>query len=309
MNVRGLFFVLILSLLLFTNLTLGVTSVEVVQTGTQEKQPPSTWDTVKGIILSPVLWGGMVILLIILAIGLVFAYLIGKLIRYLKFRNNLFYNIKKEKKKLCTIQATYPKAKLKHSWKIEKNIPIRLARIDAHGNLTISKPIAYYRGDYYSNEGNLNIAFSTKKHKTFMVMPSKEILVIPNGQKVTFKLKDHPNDIQPRLIEQKLPLAQDIVRFNDNEILLWAEGISHVGKEEDGFYIPVLKANDGVVNLALPIYEMMKDVALGNYLYEQTTQFAKVSIKAVDMNAELNAQNKLKDNNTNVDIPTNRPQS
>jgi hypothetical protein len=88
------------------------------------------------------------------------------------------------------------------------------------------------------------------------------------------------------------------VQFNDNEILLYAEGISHTGQ----FFVPVLKTKDGkIIDLTTPIYQSLKDVVLNDYLYVQTTEFVAVAKKGIDMNPNLRYIQKTGDANQSVE--------
>jgi len=97
-----------------------------------------------------------------------------------------------------------------------------------------------------------------------------------------------------------LPKATDVIKFNEDEILIYAESLSNVGM----FYVPVLKAKDGkIIDLSLPVYQSLREVVMGEYLYSQTDEFTKIAKKSIDMNPSLRFQSKLSDSNQSVEIP------
>jgi hypothetical protein len=283
---KGIVFTLVFILLL--NLVLSQTVVEVKD---NTKPVATVWYK------STLFWGIMVTILLVIAIIIVLAIVIGKIVKYIKLRKDLFYKLRTDRLKLAKTQATYPS---NHWWRTDKNTPIRLVRNDANNKPRISEPIAYHRGDYYSHEGNLIIAMNVKGKKKWLLFPTRDILIIPNKDKRYIKGTDEKGK-QIDINVENIPTAKDIVQFQEKDILIYAEAISQSGD----FYIPVLKTENGkIMNLALPVYQSLKDVVVEDYLYSQTSSFVDIAKKAVDMNVELRARTRLNDANSSVDIPS-----
>lgn len=288
-------FILTIFLLSFIH---SAQTVQVIQ-----EQPPEKkgwFDTYLGFLKSPIFWYIFVgvILFILICIGLFF--LIRWLVKYLKSRANIFWKLKSERIKLAKIHKRYP---AKHWWKVSKNLPIRLVRKENNGKLYISNPIAYYRGDYTTHEGNVVLCMNLKEDRRFLFFPITSLLIIPNKDSIEFFKKDKKGRIE-KVIIGNLPKANDIIQFNDNEILVYAESFSAIGM----FHAPVLKAKDGkIIDLALPVYDSLRDVVLEEYLFEQTDEFAKVSKKSIDLNPHLRYEVKAGDSSGHVEVPQGEP--
>jgi hypothetical protein len=246
---------------------------------------------------SPLVWG--IILFVVIGIIIIIIIIFGllKLIKYIKLRNDIFYKLKTERIKLAKAQRRYPS---KHWWKIEKNTPIRFVK-KVDGKLIVSNPIAYHRGDYMTHEGNYVIAMAMKHSKVWFIFPKIDLLIIPNKEKLEIQQKK--GDTKQSITFDKLPKAEDIIQFNENDILLFAESISNTGM----FYIPVLKSPEGkVVDISMPVYHTLKNVVLNDFLYEQTSDFGQITKEAVNINPNVRIQQKLGDNSSNVEIPRER---
>jgi len=267
----------------------------------QQEKPPEKqgfFATYFGFLKSPIFWYIFVgaLLFIGLLVGLFF--FIRWLLKYLKARSDIFWKLRSERIKLSKIQRRYPS---KSWWKVHKNTPIRLVRKEDNGKLLISHPVAYHRGDYITHEGNVIISMNLKDNKKYFFFPITDLLVIPNKEKISFQKKNEKGKIE--IIEiNNLPQAKDIIQFNENEILIFAESLSSVGM----FIVPVLKAKDGkIIDLSLPVYQSLKEVIIGEYLYQQSDDFVKVARKSIDLNPNLRFQMKAGDTNQNVEIPSN----
>jgi hypothetical protein len=100
---------------------------------------------------------------------------------------------------------------------------------------------------------------------------------------------------------EHLPNPSDIIRFNENEILIFAESLSNTGM----FLIPVLKDKDGeIIDLSMPVFDSLKKVVLGEYLYEQTDEFSKLSKKTLEINPYIRAITKTQDTSQSVELPS-----
>lgn len=291
--------VLVIFLLLFTY---SVSAVEVVEvkkdTPQTEPQQDGFFASFTSVLKSPVFWGAVAIVVIVLLIGVGLFFLIKWLVSLWKKRNDIFYKMKLERLQLAKIQRSYPSS---HWYKVEKNTPIRLVRKDDEGKLRLSRAFAFHRGDYVTHEGNLVIAFSFPEKKKWFILPENELLIIPNRKKVKVLTK-LPNSDKNKETEIDLPTAKDIVEFREDEILLYAESISKSGE----FHFPVLKTKDGkYMDLSLPIYQTLKEVAIGDYFYEQTDAFGKVAKKHIELNPNVRIAQKLGDTNQTIEATTN----
>jgi hypothetical protein len=270
----------------------------IVQVNEPTKAPPKTfWQNFTAFLTSPFFIWTVIIFLIIIGLIFLIAFGIRWVMGFIKQQNNIFFQMRSERLKLAKAQRRYnSKAWLKYT----KNTPIRLANKDEKGFLRISSPIAYHKGDYMSQEGNLVIAFNMDGNSNLFVLPRAELLIVPNKKEMTITVRDATGKTTD--VELKnIPTAKDIVQFNDGEILLYAKSITKVGN----FYVPVLEASDGsIIDLATPVYESLKDVSLGELLYEQTDLFSKVAKKSIDLNPHLRWNIKSSDSNQSVEVPT-----
>lgn len=282
--------VIILSVIFFSIFASAVQVVEVNQPTTPAEKP-----SMFAFLKSPLFWW-IIIGLAVLTIFLVLLFfLVRWLVKFIKQRNDIFWKLKSNRMALAKVHRRYPST---HWWKTEKNTPIKLVNKNEEGKLIISNTIAYHRGDCLTHEGNLILWVNLVGKKQYYFFPASDILVIPNKAEIKIVQR---NDRGERIRDEtfKLPTAKDIIQFNENEILLFAEGISNVGI----FMIPVLKAKDGkIIDLALPTYASLQEVIIGDFLYEQSSSFVGLTKKAVDMNVELRGKTKLNDANQNVEL-------
>jgi len=285
-------------LLAFIILTLIIPLISsatvVVNTPPPEKKP-SFFDTYFGFLLSPIFWGFVIFFIVFILILVAIFFIARWIIGFLKAKNNIFYQLRKDRIKLSKIHSRYDS---KHWFKVQKNTPIRLVSKDT-GKLIVSQPIAFHRGDYTTHEGNVIISMNLKGNNKWFFFPLTSLLVIPNKESVDIvkKRKDKKDEI---ITINNLPQAKDIIQFNLGEILIFAESLSSVGE----FYVPVLKAKDGkIIDLSLPVYQSLKEVVLGDYLYQQTKDFVDLSKKGITMNPNMQYEIKTKDANTNVEVP------
>lgn len=279
-----------------------VQSATIVQVNEpQEKQTKTFWQNFKDVFKSKTFWF-VFVGFILIVIFLIFVFIIIRwLIQYIKSRTDLFYQLKIKRLKLAKVHKSYPSKKY---FKFHNNTPIRLVRKNIDGKATISRPIAYHKGDYITHEGNVIISFNMIGNNRFFFFPMSELLIIPNYDKVSYMEKK--GEKNKEIVIDNIPLAKDIVQFNENEILLYADSISNTGQ----FYVPVLRTKEGkIIDLSFPIYQKLKDVVIGDYLYEQTEEFSKVAKKSIDINPNLRYQTKFNDSSQSVDTQgrTNTP--
>lgn len=302
MKKRGELVFAILFLLLFALPFVSSAQQQIIQTptGDQQGQPKGAWESFVGILQSPAFWWGFVIFLLIIGAIIGIGFLIKWFLNFIKQNEHVFYKIRIEKMKLAKAQKRYPSKAWLH---YEKNTPIRLVTKDALGKPHISQPVAYHRGDYTSHEGNIIIAFNMKGNEIMWVIPKVELLIIPNKKQLTIQTRNSEGQTETVTLTN-LPTAKDLVQFNENEILIHAESICNSGF----FYFPVVKTEDGqVIDLSIPIYASMKDVAVGNLLFDQTHEFVQIAKKSVDMNPHLRYDMKRSDTNQSIEVPSGSP--
>jgi hypothetical protein len=245
---------------------------------------------------SQVFWGGVVLFFVILLVLLGIFFLVKWIVSLIKSRTDAFYKLKTERIKLAKIQRRYTAS----SWlKVHKNPPIRLVKKE-DGKLVVSRPIAHYRGDYVTHEGNVVISLNLENNKKWFIMPITDLLIIPKKELVDLAVKNSKGDRSVIKID-KLPDPSKIIKFNENEILIFAEGLSNIGM----FLIPVLKDKDGeILDLSMPVFDSLKKIVLGEYLYEQTDEFTKLAKKSMDINPNVRAIMKTQDNSQSVEVPS-----
>jgi hypothetical protein len=237
---------------------------------------------------------GIVVILIVL--GIVAFFIIRWAINYFKEKNDIYLRIKKDRIKLSKTQARYS---AKHWFKTSKNPQIRLVKRE-NGKLVVGKSIGNYRGDYTTHEGNVIISLNLEGHKKFYLYPETDVLVIPNKESVEIHVRDKLTNEIKTIIVDKIPLAKDMIQFNDFDILLFVESISRTSH----FLVPVVKTKDGkIVDLSLPVFDSLREVALNDYLYLQTSMFAELAKKNADLNPYVRTGVKINESNQQIDIP------
>jgi len=287
---KGLVIIVLLTLM-FIPSVISQTIVEVPQ---QEQQQTNYFENAFAFLKSKVILTIIVVLIVVIAFLVGAFFLVRWLVQFLKKRNDLFYKLRRERIKLASTQRRYP---AKHWFKVHKNTPVRLVRKEGE-RLIISSPIGYYKGDYITHEGNFVLSLNIVGYKMWWFFPVTEILIIPNRKEVTTKNPD-----SKKTETAILPLAKDVVQFNENEVLVFAESISNTGM----FFVPVMKSKDGkVIDLTLPTYDSLKNVVLGDYLYEQTTSFSQLAKKSMDINPYIRSAMKVADSSQSVEVPSSQ---
>ena len=274
-----------------------VESAQVVEVTTQQPvAEKSTWQKVKDVIFSPLFLGFVFFAILLTIIIVCLAFLIRWLIKFIKERKNVFYLMKNERIKLAKIHRRYPS---KHWWKVEKNIPIRLVRYE-NNKAVISKSIGNHRGDYVTHEGNVIISMNFIGRKKWLIFPQTDIIVIPDKPKLRIQKTDDKSGKKEEVVILNLPRAKELVQFNENEILIFAESFSKSGE----FFVPVIKTkNNEIIDLSMPVYQSLQHVVLGDYLYEQSDLFTHLAKKAMDLNPNVRGIQKVQDSNNSVELP------
>ena len=296
MKRNGFYFVifLIVSILLL-NIVFAQTIVQKNQPEPEKKKGffGNLWAT----ITSPLVLGVLFFAILFILLVFLIAFIIVKIIKYLKLRTDLFYKLRTERIKLAKNQTRF--SNCNHWWKINKNVPIRTMKKNEEGELIITNPIAYYRGDFLSHEGNIMIAVNFPNRKRWWIFPIIDLLIIPNKSKTSIIQSVKDNKVEKMVIEN-IPIAKQLIKFLDKEIIIFAESITMSGE----FFFPVVKDKDGkAIDLAMPIYQSLKDVIIEDFLYLQCAEFVEIARKSMDMNPSLRFTQKSADTNSSVEIP------
>jgi hypothetical protein len=287
----------VLIILLFLPIVFGAGEVVQVQ---QTQQPNFKTGGFFSFLKNIYFWYAVIGLLVVAGIVVGLFFLIRFIITFIKNRNDIFWRMRTERIKLARIHSRYNS---KHWWKVEKNTPVRLVKKE-NGKLVISNPVAYHRGDYVTHEGNFILSMNLRGNKKWFIFPITSVLIIPNQRNMEVLVKDKDGKAKRETID-KLPKASDVIQFNDNEVLIYAESLSSTGM----FYVPVLKdKDDKLIDLSLPVYNSLKEVILGDYLYEQTDEFTKLAKKSMDINPNLRYEVKSKDSNQAIEVPQKQGQ-
>jgi len=282
-------------LFIFILLTNIVSSAVVVKQDAPVEEKKGVFATAIGFLKSPIFLGLLLFTFIFVILAIAGYFLITWLIRYLKEQKDLMLLLKRRRISLAKSQKRFKT----HFLKTKSNVPIRLVREKLGGKAEITKPIGYYRGDYSTHEGNLIIAFNMEHRKKLFLLPITDILVIPNKPTIEIHKKNKKGEVETEYIKN-VPTAKDIIQFNENEVLIYAESISDVGE----FFIPVLKSKDGrVIDLSLPVYHTLREAIMDNYLYDQTSMFATLSKKGLEINPFIRTVQKIQDSGQNSETP------
>lgn len=287
----GVFLILFL---LCINIVSSATIVRVDEEQPAEK--PSPFTSVKNFFTSKLFLWSLVIFIVFVGLAVLLFFLIRWLIKFFKERSDVFWLLKSDRIKFAKIHKRY---EANHFWKVSKNPPVRLVKKE-NGKLIITNPIGYYRGDYVTNEGNHLIALNLKERNKFFFFPITDLLVIPNRKSMEIEQTDEKGK-KTKIKVENIPTADSIIQFNENEVLIHADGVTQMGF----FIIPVLKTREGkIVDLATPVYASLREVVIGDYLYEQTSEFTHIAKKSMDLNPYVRATIKTGDTNQSVEMPS-----
>lgn len=278
-------------------LIFGQTVVQVNEPATPEKK--NFLSNTFGFLKSPIFWYVMIGIIVVIGLLVGIFFLVRWIVKFFKARNDIFWMLKNERMKLAKIQKRYSS---NHWYKTEKNTPIRFVQ-NNNGQIKITSPVAYHRGDYTTHEGNVVLCINLKDNKKYLFFPVTDLLIIPNKPKMEIIRKNEKGKPE-KIVIDNLPQAKDIIQFNEDEILIHAESLSKVGSSQVGFYVPVLKAIDGkILDLSLPVYQSLKEVILGDFLYEQSSEFVALAKKSMNLNPNLAYSIKSADANQSVEVP------
>jgi len=287
--ISGIFLIFLLSINLIFSQQITVTDQN------QPKPKPSFWGQIWSTITSPIFIGIVLFFVVAVIVAVLTVFIIKWIVGFFKQKSNVYLKLKKNRIKLAKVHRSFPS---RHWWRVSRNTPIRLVRKN-NNRLTISDPVAYHRGDYTGHEGNILIAMNMVGMKKFFFFPITDLLIIPNREQVDLKLKNEKGE-EKEITIKNLPRSDQIVQFNEGEILIFAESLSMSGE----FYVPVLKSQSGkIIDLSMPIYESFKDVILEDYLYNQSGDFVDVAKKHMDLNPYIRSGQRLSESNQNIEIP------
>jgi hypothetical protein len=242
---------------------------------------------------STLIIGAIVLIILGLIVVGVLIYVAYRVYKWLKVRNDLLYQVRKERLKLCRAQRVYG---AKHWLFAEKNPPIRLFYYrwqDGKPYPLLSRPVAYYRGSFFSNDGNLMISIYVPGNRILFIIPRSELLVINNKPERTI-------NIGRNTYTYKLPTAKEMVEFRQSpdEVILYADGISDVGN----IYVPVIRDAEGdPIDMATFAIDSMHDVAMPYHFNEMLNRWSEYNKKAVDTNPYVRIANKTSDSNMSVE--------
>jgi uncharacterized membrane protein len=274
-----------------------VSSVTTVQVQEQKPEEKGWFSKYFGFLKSPLFWGVLILIIIIFLLILGLIFLIGKLLKYFKERSDIYVRLKSDRIKLSKIQKRYSST---HYWKVHKNTPIRLVKKTPDGKAFFTEPLGFYRGDYTTQEGNIIISLNLKSKKKYFLFPITDVLIIPDRKEINIEQSRKEGKKENKVVVENLPRAKDLIQFNPNEILIFAESLSYVGK----FLTLVIRTKDDkIMDLSLPIFQSLKEVVMNDYLYEQTNEFVVLSKQAMNLNPNIRSIIKTGDSQ-NVDIPT-----
>jgi len=288
------FIVILIYLLSFVS---SATVVEVAPQPQPEKKT-GIWQSIKSVLVSPLFWGIVLLFLFVCVVLVGLFFLIRWLIKYIKSQNDIFYKLKTDRFKMAKMHRRYDNCS--HWWRVEKNIPVRLLR-EINGKPELSRPIAYYRGDYITHEGQIFLAVHLAERKRYLILPDIDVIVIPNYTEVKIFSIDKESKKKIEHLIDKLPSPSDIIHFSETGIIMKAESISRVGQ----FFVPVLKTKDGeIVDLSVPMYAKIKKVSVDDILYSQSSDFVHLQKKAIDQNPAIRMAEKLQDPNKSTEVTT-----
>lgn len=242
---------------------------------------------------SSLIIGAVVLIILGLIIIGIIVYAIYKLWKWLKVKDNILEKVRKERLKLCRAQRIYG---AKHWLFVEKNPPIKLFYYRWEGGKPypiLSRPVAYYRGSFFSNDGNLTMSIYVPGNRIFFLIPRSELLIINNKSHRRIKIGKEVYDF-------KLPVAKDIVEFRQSpdEIILHADGISAVGN----IYVPVIRdVNGEPIDLATFAVDSLHEVSIPYHFNEMLNIWSEQNKKAVDTNPYVRIVNKTSDSNLSVE--------
>lgn len=275
---------------------------EIVQINATSLQPTPEPTIIQSILDFFLKYWWVFLILILFLVGIII--LIVWLMKKLKEQKFPLYRLFCERTDIC--RQHRDKRHYKAFLKVTKNTPIVCQYLENEGLKRVT--IGYYFGDYFSSEGNHNIAFAKKGAKKWLILPVNRILLINQKSHVciTHSYKEK-GEIKFRDFETDLPTG--IEHFGNEEITLM--GCKSVDKldEEGLFFVPVLAGNDkdkNQLDMSLFAYHSVLDVAKGEELMNSYNYFVTANKRALDINPMIRTIQKTGDTSQSVEENPNK---
>lgn len=237
-------------------------------------------------------WIALIILLIIVGILLLVLYVVRKL----KEKENTLILLSNERKKLC--KQHRDKKRGKHFFRKSKNHPIICQYFD-NGKM-IRRPVGFYYGDFFSKEGNRVVRFAVRNTSKWFIFPKLALLLL--NKNPSLKIIESYNRDTKKEKSVKVALPVNIDYWGDNEITLL--GVKSIDKldREGLFYVPIMAdAKEGQLNPQSFAYEQIKQVIIGEQMIHNLDNFVTASKKALDLNTEIRAVQKINDSSSSTE--------
>lgn len=237
-------------------------------------------------------WIPVIILIIIVLILLLVLYFVRKL----KEKENVLISLSNERKQLC--RQHRDKKRGTHYFKKTKNQPIICQYMD-EGKM-IRRAVGFYYGDYFSKEGNRVIRFAVRNSAKWLIFPQLRLLLLNRTPSIMITESIDKETKKPKQIKVELPYNVD--HWLDTEIQLL--GVKSIDKlDRDGlFYVPIMAdKTKGQLDPQSFAYEQIKQVIVGEQMVTNLDNFVSASKKALDLNTEIRAIQKVNDSSSNIE--------
>ena len=247
--------------------------------------PPTIWDKILSY------WWIALILVAVLALIL---FIIWRVLKHLKDKDNPLIKLSSERLKLC--RQHKDKKRGKHYFKPSKNQPIVCEYFE--DKKLIRRVVGYYMGDYYSKEGNRFIRFARKNCHKWLILPAIALLICNKTEEI--EILQSISENEAKTIKVKLPANID--HFTDNEVTLL--GCKSIDKLDvmGLFFVPILAdMKRGQLNPQSFAYEQIKQVIIGEQMVTNLEQFVTATKRALDLNPELRGTLKIRDSSGSVE--------
>lgn len=240
-------------------------------------------------------WIGLVIIVVL---GLIL-WGIWRLMESLKAEKYPIYELYKQRKSMCKQQRE--SSRFLSFFKPKKNNPIVCQWME-NGVLN-RKVIGYYYGDYYSSEGNRNLAFFKRGEFVWFFIPVIKILLLNKKPKHKVKIEyKEGKEKKVKILSVEVPTEIDF--FTDKEIvLLGAKSVDKLD-EQGMFFVPILiedVKNSNQLDLSSYAYNSLTEVIKGEQLITNLNYFVTANKKALEINPSLRAKKQVEDNSGEVE--------
>ncbi len=256
---------------------------------------PAAEPSAAGVSIAWMLIAGFFLLIAILFVLGIIGVIIYFIIKYIKFKDDIFYQIRKDRKKLCKLHGENSRSKqpIWKFWKIDLNDKVVTQWQDDKGEMH-TKEVGYYKGHYETDDAIL-ISFVDSVHKFLFFLPQTNILILNKKAEYTIKTRDEQTKKIER-IKMKFPTIK--LNFTNNMVIIFAKGIEKAGY----FFTPIVTDKKGnTIDMKLPAFISARDVALSEYLYQQTADFTTIAKKHIDFNPNVKYNKEVGDANSTID--------